>query len=143
MSEITKSKKIGCLAIVIAIIFISIIVSIFKSDGYDVIKDESGVITANTEIEYWSHSIAASDIAEVVWKICKAYNAANKITLNITLEKKDFRGNKQIDKLDPYILDRENIIEYSKYQLDAFKYGVGGELASLHLMQNGYWPRGL
>jgi hypothetical protein len=141
MSDENKTKKTGCLSVIGILILISIIVSIFKGGGYDVIKEENGTVIAESEINFDEYSLTAYEIAEIVWNISKKYKDADRIELTFTLDGYDFYGKKKSDKLNPYILTRDDIVEANKYELDNYKFQIGDQLASAYLMQNGYWPK--
>lgn len=140
MSDENKTKKNGCLSVIVIFILISIIVSIFKGGGYDVIKEENGTVIAESKINFDEYSLTAYKIAEIVWNISKKYKDADRIELTFTLNGYDFYGKKKSDKLNPYILTRDDIVENNKYELDNYKFQIGDQLASAYLMQNGYWP---
>jgi hypothetical protein len=141
MPETNQSKKAGCLTILGLIFLIGIIVNIFKGDGYDVVKEENGIVTAEADIDFDDYSLTAYKIAEIVWRISREFKDSEKITLNIILNGTDFYGKKKADKLDPYILNSDDIIENNKYELDNYKYLIGDEFAIAYLMRNGYWPK--
>lgn len=143
MSDKNKTKKTGCLSIIGFIILIGIIVNIFEGggyDGYDVIKEENGIVIAESEINFYDFSLTAHEIAEIAWNISKKYKDADRIEITFVLNGYDFYGKEKSDKLNPYVLTRDDIIEANKYELINYKFQIGRVFADFYLMENGVMP---
>ncbi|MCF8307411.1 MAG: hypothetical protein K9I68_00225 [Bacteroidales bacterium] len=123
----------------VVVVFLITLFTSLGGNGYNVIEEKDGVVTAETEIEYNDYELTSQELAEVIWNIVDDYSDAEKITLKVTMNGKNKYGDDASDELSPYVMDRNEINEVSKYEEDTYVYVEGTEYVGTYLMKNGYY----